>query len=103
MKDKWDNLMREQFGGLYQAVDVISGYAKDFTAREQKCIDFPVVSIPVGSGVNFEFGGWTVQIVPDGFDALIDAVKLATSVICTVAFVNMLRRRLENLLESEGE
>lgn len=103
IKDKWDSLLRKQFGGLYEAVDLIADYAAEFKVSEKKTIDFPVVSIPVGSGVYFDFGGWTVQIVPDGFDTLFEALKLVISVICTVAFVNMLRTRLENILEAEGE
>lgn len=96
-QDKWNQLLADRFGALYQVGDLVTDYAAAFVESEQDTIDIPTVEIPLGE-VDFTFGGWTVQVVPDGFQVVIDALKLIVSIACTFLFVNGLKRRFEGLL-----
>lgn len=97
IQDDWDTLLRDRFGALYQAVDMITDYADAFVEQEKSTITFPSVSIPL-AGSNFVFGGWEVKVIPDGFGFLVDALKMVISIVCTFAVVNMLRNRFERIL-----
>lgn len=96
-QDKWNQLLSDRFGALYQVGDLVTDYAAAFVESEQNTIDIPTVTIPLGE-VDFTFGGWTVQVVPDGFEVVISALKLIVSIACTFLFVNGLKRRFEGLL-----
>lgn len=97
MQDKFTTLLSDRFGALYQVIDLVIDYANAFTASEKKTITFPTVSIPLGEA-NFDFGGWEIQIVPDGFDVLMNGLKMIISIACTVLFVNGMRSRFEKLV-----
>lgn len=97
MKDKWDTLLSDRFGALYQVVDLISDYAAAFKEQSKNTITFPSISIPL-AGATFEFGGWEVQVIPDGFDTLINALKLIISIVCTFLFINGLKNRFDKIL-----
>lgn len=97
MQNDWDMLLRDRFGALYQAVDMITDYADAFVEQEKSTITFPSVTIPL-AGANFVFGGWEVKVIPDGFGFLVDALKMVISIVCTFAVVNMLRNRFERIL-----
>lgn len=97
MKDKWDTLLSDRFGALYQVAGLISDYAAAFKEQNKNTITFPKISIPLGEA-NFEFGGWEVQVIPDGFDFLIEALKLITSIACTLLFINGLRDRYDKIM-----
>lgn len=97
MKDQWDNLLADRFGALYQVVELISDYASSFTKQSKYTITFPSISIPL-AGSTFEFGGWEVKVVPNGFSAVFESLKLITSVACTILFVNGMKKRFEKLM-----
>lgn len=97
MKDKWDTLLSDRFGALYQVASLISDYATAFTEQSKGTILFPSVSIPL-AGAEFTFGGWEVQIVPDGFEIVFDTLKLITSILATFLFVNGMKKRFDKLL-----
>jgi len=97
--DKWDELLHSRFGALYESVDIISEVGTVFVDTEARnTVDFPSVTIPL-AGVDFEFGGWEVQVIPDGFDVLVDMLKGMISLLATVAFVNTLRNKFDRLME----
>lgn len=97
MKEKWDTLLSERFGALYQVTQLIHDYALAFKNQNKSTITFPSVTIPL-AGSNFTFGGWEVQIVPDGFSAIFTVLKTITSILATCLFVNSLRNRFEKIL-----
>lgn len=97
MQDKWDILLSDRFGALYQTSQLISDYANAFTEQEKNTITMPSVTIPL-AGSEFVFGGWEVQVVPDGFTIVFDTLKLIISVICTIWFVNGLKNRFDRLV-----
>lgn len=97
MKEKWDTLLSERFGALYQVTQLIHDYAVAFKEQNKSTITFPNVTIPL-AGSDFTFGGWEVQIVPDGFNAIFTVLKTITSILATCLFVNSLRNRFEKIL-----
>lgn len=97
MKDKWDTLLSDRFGALYQVGTLISDYASAFTEQSKGTITFPSVTIPL-AGAEFTFGGWEVQVVPDGFSVVFDVLKTITSILATILFVNGLKNRFDKIL-----
>lgn len=96
-KDDMDYLMSTKFGAVYQIGGVIRDFGEGIqTSDEQNSIYFPVVSYDFG-GAEFGFGGVDVKIVPDGFDWLATSVKLVTGIVCTLLFLNGLRKRYDDV------
>lgn len=99
-KDKWDKLLSERFGAVYQSVNIMHSFYDDvMSAKETQTIDFPKVTIPLLDGDEFTFGGWTVDIIPDGFEQIIGILKLVIGTVCTLVFINGLRNKYEKILE----
>ncbi|MBQ8239826.1 MAG: hypothetical protein IJZ38_03150 [Bacteroides sp.] len=102
IKDKWSELLSDRFGAVYDSVAIVDEFAQSFQDQGvQETITFPSVSIPL-AGTNFVFGGWEVDVVPDGFGFLIETVKKVISVVCTFLFVNGMKTRYEKILEGRG-
>lgn len=97
MQDKWNTLLEDRFGALYQVIDLIHDYASAFTEQSKGTITFPSVTIPLGEA-DFVFGGWEVKVVPDGFNIVFDTLKLIISILCTCLFANGLKNRFEKLV-----
>lgn len=100
MKSKWDTLLSNRFGALYEVFDIISDYSSNFIQAmpgNDNTITFPTTSLNF-SGVNWTFGGWTVPIVPEGFNFLIVAVKTMSSIGATFMFVNALNKRYDRII-----
>lgn len=105
IKDDFEQLLADRFGAVYESTAVIDNFANAFFNQAQVSamsegggtISFPLVSVPL-AGTQFTFGGWDVDIVPDGFSGLVDACKIIIDIICTFVFVNALRKRLEEIL-----
>jgi len=97
MKDKWDTLLSDRFGALYQVASVIADYASSFTEQSKNTITFPSISIPL-AGSTFEFGGWEVKVVPEGFDIIFDTLKMITSILATFLFINGLKNRFDKIM-----
>lgn len=97
--DKWKALLSDRFGALYEVFDIIVDYFDTFSNNgSQSVVMFPSVTVPL-AGSDFVFGGWEVSLVPTGFTVVFDALKLMINVLCTVAFVNALRKRYDRLVE----
>ncbi len=98
IKDKFDLLMQERFGALYEAGSFISDFVKNFKYQGEKNeIAFPSVSINL-KGTYFKFGGWKVNIVPPGFEAPIKTLKMIIGIVCTLAFLVMLRNKFNKII-----
>ena len=69
-------------------------------ADETDTIEFPQASINL-SGTPFTFGGYSVKIVPEGFGVLVTAIKSIVAIVCTVAFVNGMRKRYDEIMGVE--
>lgn len=101
-KDRFDTMLQEKLGAVYQVLDLtFDGWDRIQMSDETDIIDFPEVTIPLPDNEEFTFGGQEVQIVPDGFDILVTAVKTIVGMCCTILFVNGLRNRYEEIMGVE--
>ena len=102
-KDESQELAEEKLGAVYQSAVVIDQIAGAFTVQTpQTSIVIPLVSVEVLPGVPFEFGGWDVPIVPVGLEFLIDTLKYVIDIVCTLAFLNGMKRRLDGFFGGES-
>lgn len=97
-KEQWDTLLAERFGVVYESVEVMDTVAGSFTnATQQSTITLPSVTVPL-VGEEFTFGGYDVEVVPEGFGMLADALKLIIDIVVTLAFINAMKNRYEQLV-----
>lgn len=95
-QEKWTQLLEDRFGAVYESVAIIDNFASAFTNQStQTTIEFPSVTIPL-AGADFVFGGWQVDVVPDGFEFLIEVLKKIIDIVCTFLFVQGMKRRLDH-------
>lgn len=99
-KDKWDQLLQQRFGAIYQCVSLVQSYWQSLNPGQAKrSIEFPMVAIDVGSGVYWEFGGYDVTLVPAGFDYLFQVLRMIVNALCTMAVLNVLKNKYERLMD----
>lgn len=97
-KANLSDLMSDRLGAVWQVVDLLlNSWDSILASGETGSIEFPLVTIPVGDGHTFSFGGYDVDLVPDGFEWLQTSVRLATSIGCSIIFINGLRRRYDEV------
>lgn len=101
IKDKFESLLADRFGAAYQAVEIVDQFGQAMGVSNYsdsaETITFPEVTVPL-AGSEFTFGGWEVDVVPDGFKNLVDPLKVIIDIVCTLAFVMALKKRLEGVL-----
>lgn len=101
-KDKWEQLLADRLGAVYQVVQITFGAWEDIgTADERNSVSVPNVTIPLPDDCSFSFGGYDVQIVPDGFSGIVETLKLIVGIACTFLFVNGLRKRYDEVMGVE--
>lgn len=99
----WDMLLSQRFGALYESGEIMSDIVNNvigtqvMLAEETGEIDIPLVSLN-SYGIPFSFGGYSVNIIPQGFDFLVVICKRIISVCCTLLFVNALRKKYESVM-----
>lgn len=99
-KDKWDQLLQQRFGALYQCVSLVQSYWQSLNPTQPKSsIEFPMVAIDVGNGVYWEFGGYDVTLIPTGFEYLLQVLRMIVNAICTMAVLNVLKNKYERLMD----
>lgn len=104
-RDKMDALLAERLGPAYEASDIIEDFAYSLGNSaatleedpEPATITMPALTVDL-AGADFTFGGWEVQIIPDGFEDIVFVLKNVVNMVCTLLFVNALRNRLEGVL-----
>lgn len=100
--NSWDTMLSQRFGAIYQVVsllrDMFNSIIDASTGGVQDTIEIPLTELRFGNTV-FPFGGWEVDIIPDGFDILVDALKLVVDIVCTVACLGALRKKFDDLME----
>lgn len=95
--DQFDALLQDRFGMAYDATQIIDDFASAFKYSDSKSkVTFPSVTVRL-AGTDFTFGGWEVNLVPVGFEALVDSLKFIVNIVCTFAFVMVVRKRYEEV------
>lgn len=99
LKDKFEQLLNNRFGAVYDAADIIDDFANSFSyTNTDNSITIPDVKLNL-AGTEFTFGGWEVDVIPDGFEGLVEVLKTVVSMVCTILFINSMRKRLEEILK----
>lgn len=101
-KDRIDTLLGEKLGAVYQVIDItLNSWDRITASDETNSIEFPSVTIDLPNNNSFTFGGYNVVIVPQGFEFLATIIKGFIAVLCSVAFVNGLRKRYDEVMGVE--
>ena len=101
-KDRWDSLLEDRLGAVYEVVNVtFESWEKINVSDATNTVDMPKVTIPLPDDEEFSFGGFPVKIVAEGFEVLITACKLIVGIVCTIMFVNGLRKRYDEVMGVE--
>ena len=97
--DEWDELLSSRFGALYEVSDIITEFANKIKDTEGKkdTITLPQVKVKLVD-TDFVFGGYEVKVIPEGFDLLVTTLKGIISIVCTLLFVNALRKKYDKLV-----
>lgn len=101
-RELWEQLLYEKFGALYEVGGIIESIINSITTQTSTVADSGYITIPKVSlnsyGIPFSFGGYEVDIRPDGFEFLITICKRVISISCTLVFMNALRKRYERVI-----
>lgn len=100
-KDKWVELLSSRFGAIYQVGTIIT----DFVGRIQNSDKTNTINLPSvdlnSVGIPFAFGGYDIQVVPSGFETIVEICKKIISIVCTFLFINGLRKRYDEVMGVE--
>lgn len=97
-KSKLDTMLENKLGAVYQFANItFESWDRIQNSDNTNTIDFPKATIKFGN-TSFSFGGYQVKIVPDGFDFLVTAIKTIIGILCTIAFVNGMRKRYDEVM-----
>lgn len=101
-KVKFDQLLENKLGAVYQVVNItLESWDSIMDADQQNIIEFPSSKITFKDGTEFSFGGYNVDIVPEGFGSIVDILKVLVGVVCTAMFINGLRKRYDEIMGVE--
>lgn len=94
---RFDYILNLRLGAIWQTCTFATDFIKAFTySGDTTSITFPEVTVNLAN-TPFTFGGWTVNVIPDGFSGIISTLKIITSIGATFLFVNGLMKRYEKI------
>ena len=98
-KAKFENLLSEHLGALYQSIDAFKSLDDAFSSAvtTQDSIQMPVVTVSL-AGTDYSFGGYTVKMIPDKIVPIVNILKTLLGIVATLLFVNMLKHRYEGVV-----
>lgn len=91
--------IEQKLGFVYQGVFMLEelwSNVMDWSSTSR--VEFPAVTIPLPDNQSFTFGGYDVKIIPDGFDYIKLICQTMSGLVCTVLFVNGLRKRYDEFM-----
>lgn len=101
-KEDMDSMLEQKLGAVYQVVNIMTESWDSITANDvANTINIPSTSISLPENEEFVFGGYDVQIVPNGFDWLVNIIKTVVGIICTVLCINGLRKKYDEVMGVE--
>lgn len=101
-KEDLNNMLEEKLGAVYQVIDItMNSWEKIKDSDATNTINFPKVEIALLGSDKFSFGGYDVKIVPDGFDFIIESIKLIVGICASLLFINGLRKRYDEVMGVE--
>lgn len=101
-KNDIDSMLENKLGAVYQVVNILLESWDRITANDiENTITIPETTINLPNNNQFSFGGVNVLIVPNGFDWLANTIKTLVGIVCTVLFVNGLRKKYDEVMGVE--
>lgn len=101
-KDDIDGILEDKLGAVYQVVNILTDSWDRITANDQNnVITIPKTTINLPNNNSFSFGGVDVPIVPNGFEFITDIIKTVIGIVCTILFVNGLRKKYDEVMGVE--
>lgn len=95
---------QDKLGALSQCLDIVfRSWDKISASDETDTIALPETSIPLPDNNTFTFGGYDVQIVPNGFEFIVGVLKTIIGILVTIAFVNGLRKRYDEVMGVQNQ
>lgn len=95
-------MFSEKFGAVYEVVALtLESWDRIQANDEQNIITVPLTTIDLPDNQQFSFGGVDVPIVPEGFEFIVDILKVLVGIVCTILFVNGMRHKYEELMGVE--
>ena len=102
-KEDMQTMLSTKLGAVYEVLDITQNCFEDIrTFDQQNTIALPLFEYDFGDGAVFRFGGIDVKIVPEGFEFLAEMCKMIVGIVSTLALVNGLRRRYDEVIRGEG-
>lgn len=99
---RFDDLLQTKFGALYEVALLTMGVWEEIQlSDETNTIDLPETVIELPEDNSFTFGGFPVTIVPEGFEFMVDILKAVVGIVCSVMFINSLRKRYDEVMGVE--
>lgn len=98
-KNDMDTMLADKLGAVYQVIDITVGsWDRIKSNDENNIINLPETTINLPDNNTFSFGGYDIPIVPQGFDFLATTIKTVVGIVCTILFVNGLKRKYEEVM-----
>lgn len=102
------DMAKERLGILFQVSELIITCGERISHYDDiDSIEIPETTINLDKRGNnqFTFGGYTVPVVPDNrrFQIIADTCKTVTGIMCTVLFINGIRKRYDEVMEATTE
>ena len=98
--EKWDTLMNDRFGALYECADIVHSLFDSLSGvSTTMSIAMPKVTVNL-AGVPWTFGGFAVGTIPSGFSVLVQTLKTGFDIISTLAFINAMKKRLDGVISN---
>lgn len=89
-QQRFEDLFRSRLGFIYQSVDILMDIWNRIKAvtGEDDTIQVPYLSYTFNDGTVFEFGGWEVDLIPDGLEILQAISRSITTMILGIWMLN---------------
>lgn len=86
---RYDLLFSENLGFLYESFHILYDFYENIMSASStmNIVEVPYFSYDF-SGTTFEFGGWEVNLVPEGMEILQDICRSISSIIMIIMIVN---------------
>lgn len=101
-KTDMEDMLREKLGAVYQVIEItLESWDSIMNSDKKNYINLPETTINLPNNNSFTFGGYKVNIVPDGFAFIVTSIKTIIGIACTILFINGLRKRYDEVMGVE--
>lgn len=100
-KNAINGSIENNLGFIYQAHELVTDFWTDLktnvdSVSTQHTLDMPELTVNL-AGSDFTFGGYSVRVIPEGFEDLVVTLKSIVSIVCTLGFINSMVRKFDSV------